>query len=315
MGCAATRAVRLARVGDGALEQRGVDHRRRCERGAAVVRAGPRLQLPRERLLRVLAVQRERDAKLGARLEEGEVQRDAGAADGERGDLERHARLEGVNLARQLEQPAEPHRARLHQRGQLARRLARRQELRLDGREEGGEQRHGGRPGVGLRGRPQLGAELDRRDGAAARVERGDELEVLAEVLAEAQHEPRRAERRRPPAAARLQRLEQVVAPQRRVVGSEASSDMAGAGTQRRATGTRGRARQRDAGFGRAGSPGRVLFYGDPTTRPFLRGPQDGLFFCGDPRKRRGDPRRPFHPTSVASMVDSMPTGGAIPSV
>ena len=90
MGCAATRAVRLARVGDGALEQRGVDHRRRRERGAAVVRAGPRLQLPRERLLRVLAVQRERDAKLGARLEEGEVQRDAdAAAHGQRRHLQR----------------------------------------------------------------------------------------------------------------------------------------------------------------------------------------------------------------------------------
>ena len=63
--------VRRARVGDHALQHVGVEHRgERLGR-----RALPRPAAEGERLLRVLAVQRERERELGARLEEGEVVR------------------------------------------------------------------------------------------------------------------------------------------------------------------------------------------------------------------------------------------------
>ena len=59
--------VRRARVGDHALQHVGVEHRgERLGR-----RALPRPAAEGERLLRVLAVQRERERELGARLEEG----------------------------------------------------------------------------------------------------------------------------------------------------------------------------------------------------------------------------------------------------
>ena len=63
--------VRRARVGDHALQHVGVEHRgERLGR-----RALPRPAAEGERLLRVLAVQRERERELGARLEGGEVVR------------------------------------------------------------------------------------------------------------------------------------------------------------------------------------------------------------------------------------------------
>ena len=65
--------VRLAGVGDRALKHIGVEHRgdRLGRRGAQALRPLPRPASEGERLLRVLAVQRERERELGARLEEG----------------------------------------------------------------------------------------------------------------------------------------------------------------------------------------------------------------------------------------------------
>ena len=101
------------------------------------------------------------------------------------------------HLARELEQPSEPERARVQQRRQLPRRGARREEraqLGVHAREERGEQRQvrrrragraglprpGGGGGGGGGGRAQPRVQLDGRDGAALRVEANGELEVLA---------------------------------------------------------------------------------------------------------------------------------------
>ena len=99
------------------------------------------------------------------------------------------------HLARELEQPSEPERARVQQRRQLPRRGARREEraqLGVHAREERGEQRQvrrrrAGRAGLprpggggGGGGRAQPRVQLDGRDGAALRVEANGELEVLA---------------------------------------------------------------------------------------------------------------------------------------